>query len=57
MSNYYEEQLNKLHTKSQLSLKVFDSEGNSTNVLDVNIESLSIIVSFLEAYVHGSDGH
>lgn len=55
--NYYEEQLKSLQLKTQLSIKVFDSEGNVTNQMDLNIESVPILVAFLEAYVHGSDGH
>jgi hypothetical protein len=49
MSEYHREQLIKLKKSEYFkSIKVFDGEGNSTKQLALNVESIPVIIKFLE---------
>jgi len=47
--NYYESQLSKLKPESEFptSIKIFDGEGNQTNQMDLNAESIPVLIEFL----------
>ena len=46
--NYYESQLKNLENGEYFkSIKVFDGNGNSTKQLDLNKESIPVIIEFL----------
>lgn len=49
MENYYESQLEKLKpTKYPLALKLVDEHGNITNYIDLNAESIPVIIEYLK---------
>jgi hypothetical protein len=49
MENYYKDQLKKLNIDSEypLSIKIFDGQGNTTNQLDLNKESIQALKMFI----------
>lgn len=46
--NYYENQLKKLTNFETINLKITDYEGNQTNNLGVNLESIPVLREFLD---------
>lgn len=55
--NYYESQLKELNTKSEypLSIKLFDGEGGNTKQLDLNEESIPVLIEFLKSLKDGEE--
>lgn len=49
MANYYEKQLEKLTDKKTVTIKLTDYSGNSTNYMNLNVESIDSLISFLKA--------
>lgn len=48
MTNYYDNQLNKLNYKTEvLTVKFYDYEGNSSNSFSVNEQSTPVIINML----------
>lgn len=46
---YYKDQLNKLVNSEWFkSLKIFDGSGNSTHQMNLNTESIPILIEFLK---------
>lgn len=46
--NYYESELTKLKTSEYYkSIQVLDGQGNTTKHLDLNIESIPVLLKFL----------
>ena len=48
-SSYYQSELNSLNTESDfpLKIKITDGEGNSTKYLNLNSESVPVIIEWL----------
>lgn len=49
--DYYSDQLNRLKDYTQISLKLWDYSGHSTNQITVNKDSIETIVQFLRDHV------
>jgi hypothetical protein len=49
MANYYEKQLERLTDKKTVTIKLTDYSGNSTNYMNLNVESIDSLISFLKA--------
>ena len=51
MENYYKNQLSKLNLDQEYttSLKIFDGHGKSTNQMDLNTESIPVLIEFLKS--------
>ncbi len=47
MGNYYQNQLKKLTNFKAINIKLSDFEGNSTNNMDLNLESIQTLKAFL----------
>jgi hypothetical protein len=49
MDDYYKDQLKRLKNgEYQKSLKLFDGNGNATNQMDLNIDSIPVLIQFLQ---------
>jgi len=48
MTNYYEKQLERLTDKKTVTIKLTDYSGNSTNYMNLNVESIDSLISFLK---------
>lgn len=48
--NYYKDQLDRLKpdNKQHQSIKLFDGQGNSTNQMDLNLESIDVLLKYLQ---------
>lgn len=50
MFNYYDVELKRLENSENLkSVKVYDGLGHSTNQLDLNTESIVVLIEFLNS--------
>jgi hypothetical protein len=47
--NYYKKQLIKLNSTSEITFKMSDDKGNSTNYLTLNKESVAALKWFIDA--------
>lgn len=47
INDYYSSQLNKLTDFTEVTVRFNDYDGNSTNHMDLNNESIDIIIEFL----------
>lgn len=48
MKNYYENQLKKLTNFKLIGIKLSDYEGNQTNNMALNLESIQVLREFLD---------
>ena len=46
--NYYSSQLQRLNDFTEVNVKFIDYDGNSTNNLNLNNESIDVIIEFLK---------
>jgi hypothetical protein len=51
MENYYKNQLAKLKPDGEypVSLKLYDGQGSSTNQMDLNTDSIPVLIEFLKS--------
>ena len=49
--NYYKKQLIKLNSTSEITFKMSDDQGNSTNHLTLNKESVAALKWFIDALI------
>ena len=48
-TNYYQNQMARLKDKTTISVQFNDYEGNKTNYMNLNLESVDVLINFLQA--------